>query len=526
MPGASSRRWWALIAMALSLLVIGLDSTVLNVALPTMALDLHASTSQLQWFADAYLLVMSALLLPAGLLGDKYGRKKLTIGALTVFGAGSMWCAFAGSATSLIGARVLLGIGAAVLIPLVMSSVVVLFEPDERPKAIGVIGAATIVGLPAGPLVGGALLNHFWWGSVFLINVPVIAIALIAASVLLPKDGPSRPGAVDHVGVGLSAAGLVGLTYGLIEGPVRGWTSAPVMVALIGGIALLTAFVRWEARIRAVEPLMELGLWRNTSFRWGVVGATLANFGLFGVMFVLPQYFRSVTGVDALGTGVRTLPLLLGMIVGLQGGMRLAKRIGFARSATIGFVGSRRRIGRRHHNRRPYRIRGDRRVDGAGGIRHRHGPDRCSECRAEHAREDAGGRGHRGHAGNATGRQRHRHRRARCDPQRRLSHEHPHRRPAKRCRGVRSRQRGLRSGGRAAVARPGGRTVGPERLRHRHGRRAVDVHRGVCGRGDPGLFVLAEHRSRGRDDQRCWTIGACRRRSRAAAHSLTCRSRP
>jgi MFS transporter, DHA2 family, multidrug resistance protein len=338
MSGPSNRRWWALIAMALSLLVIGLDSTVLNVALPTMAIDLHASTSQLQWFADAYLLVMSALLLPAGLLGDKFGRKKLTIGALIVFGAGSIWCAFAGSATSLIGARVLLGVGAAVLIPLVMSTVVVLFEPEERPKAIGVIGAATVVGLPAGPLVGGALLNHFWWGSVFLINVPVIAIALTAAIALLPTDGPPRPGAVDLVGVGLSAAGLVGLTYGLIEGPVRGWTSAPVVAALLGGIGLLIAFVRWEARIRAVEPLMQLGLWRNTSFRWGVVGATLANFGLFGVMFVLPQYFRSVTGVDALGTGVRTLPLLIGMIVGLQSGMRVAKRIGFARSATIGFV--------------------------------------------------------------------------------------------------------------------------------------------------------------------------------------------
>ena len=236
MSGAANRRWWALIAMALSLLVIGLDSTVLNVALPTMAIDLHASTSQLQWFADAYLLVMSALLLPAGLLGDKYGRKKLTIGALIVFGAGSIWCAFAGSATSLIDARILLGGGAAVLIPLVMSTVVVLFEPDERPKAIGVIGAATVVGLPAGPLVGGALLNHFWWGSVFLINVPVIAIALIAAIALLPADGPSRPGRIDVVGVGLSGAGLVGLTYGLIEGPVRGWTSTPVVVALLGGI--------------------------------------------------------------------------------------------------------------------------------------------------------------------------------------------------------------------------------------------------------------------------------------------------
>ncbi|MGI8450213.1 MAG: DHA2 family efflux MFS transporter permease subunit [Streptosporangiaceae bacterium] len=333
------RRWWALVAMALSLLVIGLDTTVLNVALPTVAVDLHASNSQLQWFADAYLLVMSALLLPAGLLGDKFGRKRLTVAALVVFGAGSLWCAFAGSPASLIGARVVLGVGAAVLVPLAMSTVVVLFEPAERGRAIGVVSIATILGLPAGPLIGGALLNHFWWGSVFLVNVPVIAVALLAAGLLLPKDGPAHGGRIDYVGVALSAVGLVGLTYGLIEGPVRGWTSLTVLGTVAVSLGLLVLFVRWESRVRSAEPVMDLALWRDASFRWGVVGATLASFGLFGVLFVLPQYFQSVSGVDALGTGVRTLPLMFGMIVGLQGGIRLGNRIGFARSAAFGFVG-------------------------------------------------------------------------------------------------------------------------------------------------------------------------------------------
>lgn len=336
MSAADNRRWWALAAMALSLLVIGLDTTVLNVALPTIAVDLHASNSQLQWFADAYLLVLAALLLPAGMLGDRLGRRRLTLAALTVFGVGSLWCAYAAGPASLIGARTLLGVGAAVLIPLVMSTVVVLFEPEERATATAVISVATIIGLPAGPLVGGALLDHFWWGSVFLLNVPVVAVALVAAAALLPKDEPAGHGRIDRPGIVLSTAGLVGLTYGLIEGPVRGWTDLSVLTALVAGLALLVAFVRWEHRT-SVEPLMDLGLWRNRSFRWGVAGATLASFGLFGVMFVLPQYFRSVHGVDAFGTGLRTLPLVLGMIVGLQGGIRLGARLGFARMTALGF---------------------------------------------------------------------------------------------------------------------------------------------------------------------------------------------
>ena len=369
-----------------------------------------------------------------------------------------------------------------------MSTVVVLFESDERPKAIGVIGAATIVGLPAGPLVGGALLNHFWWGSVFLINVPVIAIALTAAIALLPADGPSRPGAVDQVGVGLSAAGLVGLTYGLIEGPVRGWRSAPVLAALLGGVGLLIAFVRWEARIRGVEPLMELGLWRNTSFRWGVVGATLANFGLFGVMFVLPQYFRSVTGVDALGTGVRTLPLLIGMIIGLQIGMRLAKRIGFARSATIGFVA----LAAGWSSAPTTGVHTGFALIGAwtglAGFGTGMGLIGAQSAALNTLEKAASRRGHRGHASRC-GRSAASPvspRSVRCSTACTAPTSTP---PGYRgCRDVRSRQRRVRRGGRAAVARTVGRAVGPARVRHRHGRRAVDVHRGMSGRGDPGVL--------------------------------------
>src|SRR5690349_110695 len=182
------RRWWALAATATTVLVIGLDTTILNVAVPDIAVSLHASSAQLQWFADAYLLVLGALLLPAGLLGDRYGRKRSTVVGLVVFFLGSLWCALASSSGSLIAARTLLGVGAAVLIPLAMSSVVVLFEAAERTKAIAVLGISTMVGLPLGPIVAGILLQHFWWGSVFVVNLPVIALALVAVLVFLPES--------------------------------------------------------------------------------------------------------------------------------------------------------------------------------------------------------------------------------------------------------------------------------------------------------------------------------------------------
>jgi MFS transporter, DHA2 family, multidrug resistance protein len=330
-------RWWALAATALSLLVVGLDMTVLNVALPDIAADLHASTSQLQWFADSYLLVLAAVLLPAGMLGDRLGRKGLTIAALLVFAAGSLWCAYAGSAASLIAARCLLGLGAAALIPLAMSAVVVMFEPEERPKAILVMSLATMVGLPLGPIVGGLLLQSFWWGSVFVVNVPVIAVAVIAVAVFLPAGGVEQESrGFDWPGVVLAATGLVALTYGVIEGPDRGWTDPVILGCLAGGLLVLTAFLVWERRLTGAIPVFDYAVWADPAFRWGSITATIASMSLFGVFFTLPQYFRLVLGADALGTGLRTLPVVLGMLVAMQLANRFGGEVPAAVLASVG----------------------------------------------------------------------------------------------------------------------------------------------------------------------------------------------
>ncbi|MDN5765038.1 MAG: MFS transporter [Humibacillus sp.] len=331
-----SRRWAALAATALTVLVIGLDTTILNVALPDIAVDLGASNAQLQWFADSYLLVLGAVLLPAGLLGDRYGRKRFTVGGLVVFAGGSLWCALASSPESLIGARTLLGVGAAVLIPLAMSSVVVLFEPHERTRAIGVIGAATMLGLPLGPILAGVLLQHYWWGSVFLVNLPVIAVALVAVAILLPESRGERGRRLDLVGIVLSSGALVAATFGVIEGPERGWADPLVVTGLAGGLALGIVFVWWQRVDRGVEPVVDPALWGEPAFRWGGVIAAIASLAFFGAMFVVPQYLRGVLGADALGTGLRSIPMVVGLLVGLRTTMALLPRFG---SRTLGVAG-------------------------------------------------------------------------------------------------------------------------------------------------------------------------------------------
>src|SRR5260370_28293241 len=183
----SARRWWALVAIAASVLVVGLDLTVLNLALPTIATDLHASTSDLQWFSDAYSLVLAAAMLPAGMLGDRLGRKKALIVALVLFGASSAACAYAANAGELIIAPAVLRIGAAAIFPLSLSVIPVLFAPEERQNAIALMASPTFISFPIGPIVGGYLLDHFWWGSVFLINVPLVVLALSAGPMLPPQ---------------------------------------------------------------------------------------------------------------------------------------------------------------------------------------------------------------------------------------------------------------------------------------------------------------------------------------------------
>ena len=327
MKNPERRRWWALGALALSVLVVGLDLTVLNLALPTLGADLHASTSDLQWFVDAYSLVLAAALLPAGLLGDRFGRKKLLIAALILFGLASLACAYSHTSGELMAARAVLGLGAAVILPLSIAVIPVLFTPQERQKAIAVVMGAVFIGYPLGPILGGWLLDTFWWGSVFLINVPVIAIALVAVALLMPESRSEQRPRMDVAGVAISSIGLVGLVYGFIKAGQDGWGDATALATILGGVAILAAFVALGAAgvpaARAASRWSSCRCSSRAGFTWGTILSTLVSFALFGILFAMPLYFRDVRGLDSLGAGLRLLPMIGGMVVGMVVGTRL-----------------------------------------------------------------------------------------------------------------------------------------------------------------------------------------------------------
>ncbi len=324
---ASGRsRWWALGALAISVLVVGLDLFVLSLALPTLAVDLHASTSDLQWFVDAYSLVLAAALLPAGLLGDRIGRKKLLIAALAVFGIASLACAYSTSTGQLIAARAVLGLAAAVILPLALAVLPVMFTPEERPKAIAIVGGATFVGYPLGPILGGWLLDHYWWGSVFLINVPIVVLALAAVIILMPESRGTEAFRIDFTGVVISSAGLVALTYGVIRAGQDGWSDALAVATMAAGAVVLGLFVAWERlviRRHRGQPLVDLHLFASAGFTWGTTLATMISFALFGLTFAMPQFFLDVKGLDSMASGIRLLPLIGGLAFGLGIGQRL-----------------------------------------------------------------------------------------------------------------------------------------------------------------------------------------------------------
>ncbi|UPK76130.1 MFS transporter [Nocardioidaceae bacterium SCSIO 66511] len=320
------RRWWALGALAVALLTFGLDLTVMNVALPTLAVDLDASTTQLQWFSNAYTLVLAAALIPAGLIGDKLGPRQWLLAGLAVFGVASIVCAYADNAAQLIAGRAFLGIGAALMVPLSSSMLTRMFSGRERSRAIAVWATALSLGIPLGPVVGGWLLEHFWWGSIFLINVPLVLIGLVALAIWLPKIPGDPTKRLDPIGVVLSSVGLVALTYGLVEIGEQGWTSASALAWVAAGLLGLAVFAWWQ--LRAANPLIELSLFRSRGFLWGSALATLATFTMMGAMFVLPQYFSAVDDTTAMETGLRLLPMIGGLLVGVQLADRLRPSLG------------------------------------------------------------------------------------------------------------------------------------------------------------------------------------------------------
>lgn len=341
MNTTGTRRWWALGALTLAVLAVGLDGTVLSVALPTLATALHASESNLQWFQSGYLLVLAAAMLPAGLLGDRYGRKTVMLSALLLFGAGSAACAYAPTAGLFIAARAVLGLAGAGIIVMALSSLTVLFTEEERPRAVGIWAAANFLALPIGPVLGGWLLTHYWWGWVFLINVPVSLVGLIAAVMLVPESRAAQRPGLDLVGMLTSTAGLVGLTYGLIEAGQEGWGSADALVPMGASLVALVGFFLWEQRLSrrpGGQPLVDLALFHAAAFTWGVILAAIAVLAMIGVLFTMPQYFQGVLGTDAMGAGLRLLPLIAGLVAGAVPADRLARLVGAKITVVLGFA--------------------------------------------------------------------------------------------------------------------------------------------------------------------------------------------
>lgn len=330
------RRWGILGVLILALFGVTLDNTVLNVALPTLARDLSASASQLQWMVDAYVLVFAGLLLVAGALSDRYGRRRALVTGLALFGIGSALAPFVQTADQLILLRAFMGIGAALTMPSTLSIIGDVFEADERPKAIAVWSAVSGLGIVIGPVAGGWLLEHFAWGAVFAINVPFVVIGIVAAMLVVPESRAPGKTPLDPVGAILSVAGLVTLVYGIIEVPSQGWTDPVIVVSLVAATVLLTAFAVWERR--TAHPMLDVRLFANPRFSAASLSVTLAFFSLMGVLFFLTQYLQGVQGLSAFETGIRFIPIALGIIVAAPISAQATARIG-ARITTAAGLG-------------------------------------------------------------------------------------------------------------------------------------------------------------------------------------------
>jgi EmrB/QacA subfamily drug resistance transporter len=323
---AEERRWWILGVLCFSLLVIVLDNSILNVALPTIVRELHATNTQLQWMVDSYTLVFAGLLLTAGSLGDRFGRRPALQVGFALFGLGSLLSAVAGSPNVLIATRAFMGIGGAFIMPATLSIITNVFPAGERGRAIGVWAATAGVGAALGPITGGFLLEHFYWGSIFLVNLPIVGAGLLAGFFLIPDSKDPHPPRLDPIGAVLSIAGLSTLLFAVIEAPDRGWGDAVTVESFVVAAVLLTGFFVWE--IRSDHPMLDLTFFRNPRFSAASTAIMLTFFAMFGSLFVLTQYLQFVLGYDALQTGVRLLAFAIPMMVVAPNSNRLVVRFG------------------------------------------------------------------------------------------------------------------------------------------------------------------------------------------------------
>jgi MFS transporter, DHA2 family, multidrug resistance protein len=329
-------RWLALGAIVLSSLVLGLDSTILVTALPTLSTKLGATTDQLQWISAAYLLALAGLMIPAGVLGDRLGRRRMLLVALLIFGLSSVAASQVTTAGGLILMRAVMGIGGAFIFPISLAVLPTIFSDRERPRAIAIGGAGMFLGLPLGPLVAGWLLTHYDWGSIFLINAPFVILALLGVWLFLPESQDSNAPRLDFVGVVLAIAGVTTLVYGVIEQPALGWGHAMVLASLLIGGILLLSFTIWELHTPA--PLVDLRLFLEPRFSFSTLVSAVMSFALMGVLFVFTPFLQVVQANDAQATGVRLLPLIGGIVLGALGSDRLVARLGVRAMLTLGLL--------------------------------------------------------------------------------------------------------------------------------------------------------------------------------------------
>jgi EmrB/QacA subfamily drug resistance transporter len=325
-PKVHRRRWWILAVLIISLFTVNLDNTVLNVALPTLARSLHADTSQLQWMVDAYVLLFAGMLLAAGALGDRFGRRRVMLIGLAIFGFGSLASAFAPSAETLVLLRAAMGVGGALIVPSTLSVTSQVFTMEERPKAIGIWTGVSGLGIVTGPVLAGWILEHYAWGAIFLINVPIVLISIAGVVALVPEGRSADPPKLDIPGIALSVGGLVALVYGIIEAPAAGWTSSSELAAFGLAGLMLAGFVVRE--LTTSEPLLDVRLLARPAFGSAVLAVLMTSFGLFGSMFFLSQYLQGVLSFGTMETGLSILPLAIAMAVFSPAALMLARLIG------------------------------------------------------------------------------------------------------------------------------------------------------------------------------------------------------
>jgi len=335
-PVVQRRRWWILATLCLSLVIVFVGNSSLNVAIPSISEQLGASTSELQWIVAAYALVFAGLLFTAGSLGDRFGRKRALGLGLTIFLVSAVAAAGSSATWQLIASRAVMGAAAAFIMPSTLSILINVFRPEERTRAIAIWAAAAGVAGVVGPLTSGLLLGHFWYGSVFLINVPIVLVALLAGWFMLPESKDPDGGKLDPCGAILSIVGIVALVYGLIQAPEDGWTSAETLATFMVAAIVLTAFVLWELHVD--EPMIDMRYFRSRSFSIGAGGMVVVFVAMYGVVFLITQYFQLILGYSPLGAAARLFPMAPIMIVVSPLTPRLSTRFGTHRVVAFGML--------------------------------------------------------------------------------------------------------------------------------------------------------------------------------------------